>query len=389
MRKKFKILLIILIVIIIGYVSYSFYKSNTKKVKAINDSINVIKQDDSDSSELFGNYYKKASKTMKVMTLEEKIGQLFLVRYNENVDSEIFNYFPGGYILFARDFQNEDKNSITEKLSKNQSESKIPLILGVDEEGGTVTRVSRFANFRNEKFKSPQDIYNEGGYDLLETTENEKNDLLLSLGINMNLAPVADISTDPGDFIYERSFGKGAKETADYVKNMVIYASSKGISSTLKHFPGYGNNVDTHTGIAIDNRSIDSFKENDFLPFIAGIEENVPTILVSHNIVNCMDDKYPASLSKNVHQILRNDLGFSGIIMTDDLAMDAVKSYAEEGDSATLAINAGNDMIITTDFVDMYDEVLENVNNNKISEDTINIAVKRIIAWKLAYGLYK
>ncbi len=113
MRKKFKILLIILIVIIIGYVSYSFYKSNTKKVKAINDSINVIKQDDSDSSELFGNYYKKASKIMKDMTLEEKIGQLFLVRYNENVDSEIVNYFPGGYILFARDFQNEDKNSIT------------------------------------------------------------------------------------------------------------------------------------------------------------------------------------------------------------------------------------------------------------------------------------
>ena len=188
--------------------------------------------------------------------------------------------------------------------------------------------------------------------------------------------------------MYIRSFGRDANETSTFISNIVKYNNNSGISSCLKHFPGYGNNVDTHGGIAIDNRSYDSFVNNDFLPFKSGIEAGVPTILVSHNVVNAIDSNYPASLSSKVILELRNTLGFSGIVMTDDLAMGAVEKYVSESNAATLAINAGNDMIITSDFETMFNEVLKNVKDGIIKEETIDTAVRRIIAWKYAYKLF-
>ena len=155
-----------------------------------------------------------------------------------------------------------------------------------------------------------------------------------------------------------------------------------GVACSLKHFPGYGNNVDTHTGIAIDNRDYNSFLESDFKPFIAGIEENVPCILVSHNIMMSVDNTYPSTLSEKVIKELRDTLGFTGIIITDDLSMDAVKQYVEDSSAATLAINAGNDMLITSDFISMKNEVLNSLKEGIIKEETINKAVTRIIAWK-------
>lgn len=393
MKKFLKIFIILVVVgVILGvYYVCTNVLFNLPKIEDNNNKKSNNKDDDKEevSTDLFGDYYKKAGDIVSKMSLEEKVGQLFLVRYDsEAVETQLSSYYPGGYILFAKDFQNKTKSSIKEELDNVQANSKNPLIIGVDEEGGTVTRVSRFTNFRSSKFDSPQNIYNQGGYDLLESMENEKAKLLLNIGINFNLAPVADVSTNSNDFIYSRSFGKSASETATYVSNMIIYANSEGISSCLKHFPGYGNNVDTHTGIAIDDRSYDNFTSNDFLPFESGIEVNVPTILVSHNIVKTMDENYPASLSEKVHTILRNYLGFSGVVITDDLAMDAIKSYVSNGKAATLAINAGNDMIITSNFETMRNEVINSIKNEKISMDDINMAAKRVIAWKMAYGLY-
>ena len=162
---------------------------------------------------------------------------------------------------------------------------------------------------------------------------------------------------------------------------------SDNITSVMKHFPGYGNNVDTHTGIAIDKRDYSNFENRDFIPFEEGIKNGAPAILVSHNIVECMDKSKPASLSENVHNILRNELGFSGIIMTDDLAMDAVKQYVENGDAATQAVLAGNDLIISSDFANQRNEVLQAVKDGTIEENTINNAVKRVLAWKMMYGI--
>lgn len=339
--------------------------------------------------DLFFDYYQEASEVMEKMTLEEKVGQLFLVRYDVwSAKEQIKNYYPGGYVLFAKDFEDHTKATIKNELDNNQKLSKIPLTFAVDEEGGYVTRVSRFSQFRSEKFQSNQYYYNLGGYEKLKEIEEEKAKLLLSLGLNMNLAPVADVSTNVNDFIHIRTIGKDAKETSTFISNMVGYAKDSGISSCLKHFPGYGNNVDTHTGSAYDKRSYETFTNSDYLPFISGIKAGVPSIMVSHNVMESVDSTYPASLSKKVITgELRDKLNFSGIVITDDLAMDAVKSYVTEGSAAVLAINAGNDMIITSDFETMYKEVLNAVNSGIIEQETINNAVRRIIAWKHAYQL--
>lgn len=359
---------------------------NNKNKKTIEKTKPVSNQYD---SELFHKYYPAADKILKNMTLEEKVGQLFLVRYDFNLaDLEIEKYHPAGYIFFAKDFENEDSKSFSEKINSYQEKSKIPLTIAVDEEGGIVTRVSRYTQFREEKFLSPRTYYNQGGFSLLEDIEKEKANLLLSLGINLNLAPVADVSINQDDYIYERSFKDGPALTSEFVKRVVNISNNLMISSCLKHFPGYGNNSDTHTGIAIDKRSYDNFLNNDYIPFEAGIKANVPTILVSHNIIEAIDDKYPASLSPKIHKELRKKLNFSGIIITDDLAMDAVNQYTSDNSAASLAINASNDLIITSDFINMYNEVYENIKNKKIDIEKVNKAVRRIIAWKMFYKLF-
>lgn len=375
MKKIVLTILSILILLTLGYYFLNKEVDNTKVEKII-----TLEDKDVEKS-IFKKYYSKAIKTVDKMSLEEKVGQLFLVRYEYDDTTYLSNFYPAGYILFAKDFENHTLESIKSELKEVNEKSKYPLILGVDEEGGYVTRVSRFKNFREEKFKSPKEYYTEGGYPLLEKTEEEKATLLKEIGLNLNLAPVADISTNPNDFIYSRSFGEDALKTSEFVKNMVKYSNKNKINACLKHFPGYGNNVDTHTGIAIDNRSYTEIEEG-YLPFKSGIEEDVPAVLISHNIINSIDNTHPSSLSKKVIDELRDKLKFSGIIMTDDLAMDAVKSYVSEGRAATMAINAGNDMIITSDFMTMKNEIIESVKDKEIKKSTLNKAVIRVIAWK-------
>lgn len=384
-----KKLLILILIIGLGVGGYFYFNQDIiskKEVNKKNEKVITLKDEDIKNS-IFKKYYNEAIKVVDKMTTEEKVGQLFLVRYAYEDTEYLSDFNPGGYILFAKDFENHNKESMRKELVDVNKKNKYPLILGADEEGGFVTRVSRFKEFRSEKFKAPKDYYEEGGEILLRQTEEEKAKLLKNIGINLNLAPVADVSTNENDFIYNRTFGRNAKETGELIKEMVKVANEININSCLKHFPGYGNNIDTHTGVAIDERSYDSFKENDFLPFEAGIEEGVPCVLIAHNVVKSMDPNYPASLSEKVINELRNTLNFTGIIMTDDLAMDAVKSYVEGGKAATLAINAGNDMIITSDFMTMYKEVLASVENKEITINTLNKAVIRIIAWKYYSGI--
>ncbi len=342
-----------------------------------------------ESTELFGAYYSSAEEIMKNMTLEEKVGQMFLVRYprTNSAITQIKEQNPGGYVLFAVNFDNQTPQSIKQELENNQENSKIPMFFAVDEEGGKVVRVSSHSAFRTSSFPSPQALYKEGGLEKIVQDAKEKSQLLKSIGLNMNLAPVADVSTSSSDFIYARSFGKGAEETATYIAKVIETMKEEKIVSSMKHFPGYGNNKDTHTGIAIDQRPYETFISSDFLPFEAGIKIGAPTIMVSHNVVESMDKNYPASLSKDVHQILREDLNFSGIMITDDLAMDAVKQYAQNKKAAVQAVKAGNDMLISSNFEEEKQQVLDAIATGEISEETINIAVRRILACKLAYGI--
>ena len=345
------------------------------------------KQVNLESKELFEDYYNKANKLLNTMTIDEKIAQLFLVRVPDNSLEEVKKYQFGGYILFSKDTKNLTKDELKNKIASWQNVSKIPLLIAVDEEGGTVVRISNNKNLRETKFKSSQELYNEGGFDLIKEDTKEKNNLLYELGINVNLAPVADISTNPDDYMYKRSFGKDYTKTKEYIKTVIRASKNTNVSNVLKHFPGYGNNVDTHTGVAIDNRTLDEFRKNDFIPFIQGINEGAEAILVSHNIIENIEN-VPASLSKNVHNILRNELKFSGIIMTDDLAMSGITTYIAESPSV-MALKAGNDLIIITDYLTGINDIKNSLNNNEINEDLINKAVLKIIAWKYYKGLIK
>ena len=223
--------------------------------------------------------------------------------------------------------------------------------------------------------------------DLILQDARQKSMTLLDLGVNVNFAPVADVSTDPADFIYARSFGQDAQATAGYVAQVVGVMEEEHIGSVLKHFPGYGNNVDTHTGIALDQRPYETFQTADFLPFQAGIQAGADAVLVSHNIAASMDESLPASLSPTVHQILREELGFDGVVLTDDLAMDAVMEYAQNGSAAVLAIQAGNDMVVTTDFQTQIPQVIHAVQSGVIAESQIDQAVTRVLNWKYELGL--
>lgn len=322
------------------------------------------------------------------MTIEEKVGQMFIARCpKENAAALVSQYHLGGYILFSRDFENKTKEEVINNISSYQENAEIPLLIGVDEEGGTVTRISKYKEFREEPFASPQELYNEGGLSLIRENTLDKSAFLKALGINVNFAPVSDVSTNPDDYIYNRTIGLDANMTSQYVATVVTAMKEARIGSVLKHFPGYGNNVDTHTGISIDTRSYETFVEQDFLPFASGIKAGADIVLVSHNIVTSMDPDYPASLSKNVHDILRNVLDFDGVIVTDDLYMDAIKDYVGNEEAAVKAIMAGNDLICTTDFETQIPAVIEAVKNGTISESTINASVKRILNLKSELNL--
>ena len=325
------------------------------------------------------------------MTLAEKVGQLFFLRCpSSGAEAAVAQHHLGGILLFTQDYKDASGDWLTqdafaEKLAALQAAAEndtgIPLLIGSDEEGGTVTRASRNPNLFPSKFPSPQSLFETVGLEGLLADTQQYNSRLHSLGITVNFAPVCDVSTNPKDFIYERSFGQNAQTTADYIAQVVAAMSDAGIASVLKHFPGYGSNADTHTGIAVDERPYEQFLAEDYLPFAAGIGAGAPFVLVSHNIVTCLDSSYPASLSAAWHEQLRSHLGFEGVILTDDLDMGAVKAYADGGNIAVLALQAGNDMIVCSDLTQIG-AVIAAVQDGTLSEKTIDSACRRVLAAK-------
>lgn len=397
MKKSILVISIILLFIASFIVSYKYF--NSKKTnentsgEEISDSIidNGSDNNSNNNQTQFPNEdinLKKAKELLSTMTLEEKVGQMFFIRcMKDSALEDLQNYKVGGFILFDNNIKDETKESLTQTLSNYQSNSKIKLLIGIDEEGGIVNRLSWYPEFSAVPFYSPQELYNEGGYPLVASDTKEKAELLKSIGINMNLAPVCDVSVNPNDFIYPRTFGMDALETSKYIETVVNTMNENKIGSALKHFPGYGNNVDTHTGISVDERSYDSFQNSDFLPFKAGIDAGASSILVSHNIVKSMDSNLPASLSPSVNKIIRNELKFDGVIMTDDLQMSAIKEYIGDSTSAVLVIIAGNDLIIASDFDVQIPSVLESIRAGEIQEDRINESVLRILKLKFDLGI--
>lgn len=321
------------------------------------------------------------------MSAEEKVGQLFLVRCPASGQAELISvYHPGGYILFASDFEKNTPAQMRTVIASYQASSRVPMLIAADEEGGTVTRISRYAQYRPEKFLSPRDAYAAGGWEYVTAEAAEKASLLTSLGVNVNVAPVCDVARSESDFIYARSFGTDAEAVSQYVTAVVETANAGGLGSVLKHFPGYGDNRDTHTGSAYDERPKETFETVDLLPFKAGIDAGAGAVMVSHNTIACMDAEHPASLSPAVHNWLRA-MGFDGVIVTDDLVMQAITDTIGPEQAAVDAILCGNDLICCTDYASQIPAVLNAVKSGVISEARLNESVLRILEWKNTLGI--
>lgn len=324
---------------------------------------------------------------LETMTLEEKVGQLFLARCRkETALDDIRNYQLGGLVLFGRDFDDETLGSMQKRLKAYRAAGNIPLLLAVDEEGGTVVRLSSHPVFRGEPFPSPRQAFQSGGMELALSLESEKAYLLHTLGLNVNLAPVCDIALAPGSFLYSRSLGADPVTTGQYVSGTLERVAEYGVGGVMKHFPGYGENGDTHVTSILDSRSLEELEGKDLIPFRAGIQTGLGAIMVSHNRIAALDADAPASLSSAVIGYLRDTLGYDRVVITDDLSMGALEDYTPE-EAAVLAVKAGADLLCSTDFESQFSAVLEAARSGEISQDRLDEAVYRVLSWKAQLGL--
>ena len=387
-RKKQRRLIIIFVIILLTGLGLFLYSSNLdfivfdKETKATLGEIEEVKWL---GNGIFDKYYDKTNKKLSELTLDEKIGQLLLVSYPSYNQVELLKkYNFGGYLFFEKDFRYKSLAGVKKMISDLGGVSKIPILTAVDEEGGTVVRVSSNRNLAPSTFKSPRTLYKQGGFDKIREDTINKSKVLSELGINLNLAPVVDMAGNTWDYMYDRSISGDKEIVQNYAKTVIEASKETQVSYTLKHFPGYGNNSDTHTGTSVDKRSYDELMNNDIVPFKVGIEAGAEAVLVSHNIVKAIDKNNPASLSSEIHKLLRGELGFTGVIITDDIAMYAASSVKNP---TVKAILAGNDMVITTNYVASINEIKKALSSGELLEEQIDSLVFRVLAWKYYKGL--
>ena len=330
---------------------------------------------------------QKIEEELNAMTLEQKVGQLFMVRNNGegSFKDTVSKTHAGAAILFAGDFKNKTPEKVRKMIDGLQKASDGRMIIAVDEEGGAVVRVSSNTKLRKSAFLSPQALYKKGGFKKIKSDTQEKCKLLDSLGINMNMAPVADVCTSKKGFMYNRAFGKGAEETAEYVSTVVSTMKKTPVASCVKHFPGYGNSKkDTHKGLDINKKSLEKLMKSDLVPFERAIDDGVDSILLTHTVVNAFDPIHPASLSPDVVKYIRENMGFDGLLITDGLEMGAIIKYSgDSGKACVMAVKAGVDILCAPkNPVKDYKAVLNAVKSGEITEERIDESVRRLLLFK-------
>lgn len=322
------------------------------------------------------------------MSLEEKLAQMMiLTNENDITAGNLSTYQPGGIIFFAKDFRGKSAEQVRKRVDGLQAYMNIPLFVGVDEEGGAVSRIAGMTDEKLPEFQSARVLYGMGGIEAVRQETGVKSDLLLEMGINLNFDPVADVVVGEKAYMYERSASGNAEEAAEYVETVVITMREKNIGCCLKHFPGYGDNVNTHKTYARDSKSLESYRENDFMPFQYGVAAGANMIMVSHIIMEAVDSKNPASLSLEVHNLLREELDFSGVVVADDLKMKAILNSMTLENATAKALIAGNDMIFSADFMASMRGAKSAVEEGKLTEQQIEKSLIRILKMKAQLGL--
>lgn len=325
------------------------------------------------------------------MPLEDKVAGLFIVtpealtgvdkavRAGDGTKEALEKYPVGGLIYFKQNIKSKDQ--ITEMLANTVSMSKYPIFLAVDEEGAGVARVADALGL--EKVDSAADIGATGDANNAYETYKEIGTYLTEYGFNLNFAPVADVLTEPdNDAIGDRSFGSDPTVVSAMVSSSVTALEEVGVTACMKHFPGQGDaDGDTHEGLAASDRTLEEIKETELKPFAAGMEAGAQMIMVGHFTVPAIDeDNTPASLSKKViTDLLREEMGYNGVVITDALNMSAISEYYDSTQACIMAFKAGADMVLMPeDFEAAYEGVLAAVKDGTISEARINDSLRRV-----------
>lgn len=350
---------------------------------------------------------------LQQMTLREKVGQMFIIRPDALDSSQtteqikdssaegvtelsgtmadmLNNYPVGGIAMYGKNIF--DPKQITEFINSLQSACNIPLFMAVDEEGGIVARIANNSAFDVTKYKSAAAVGESGDTSAAAEMGTTIGAYLHKYGFNLDFAPVADVNSNPSNTVIgTRSFSSDADVTAGMAKAMAEGLEKQQIIPTFKHFPGHGDTAeDSHKSIAVSHKTKEEMEACEWLPY-----ESLSTkscVMVGHIAApEITGDLTPASMSSEiVNDILRKQLGFAGVVITDSLEMGAVTNDYTAAEAAVNAIEAGCHVLLCPDnFQEAFDAVLSAAENGTISEEHINESVYRILLLKQSYGLLK
>jgi beta-N-acetylhexosaminidase len=330
------------------------------------------------------------------MTLDQKLGQMMIVQfvgptYSLDISTMISQYHVGAALLFTANNNIVDKVQLKDLIQQMKSNSTIPLLLAIDQEGGTVDRLQALDGPR----PAAADIgaTNDPGKAMAAGIQDAKD--LAYYGFNLNLAPVVDVTNVYNQQLYGRTYGNNAALVTKMAQAYLQGLQQSGkVSGTLKHFPGLGDvGVDPHLAVPDVYRSKSDLEAIDWAPYRALIQQgNVHAIMVTHEILHAIDSSVPSSLSyKVVTGILRNELGFQGVIMTDSLTMTALTTYYTEDRAAAVAVEAGSDLLMgastPADVASMIQGIKQALDSGEISQQRIDDSVRRILMLKYQIGL--
>lgn len=334
------------------------------------------------------------------MTIEEKIAQLFFIMpealdptlpedtkvtaITDTMKNTYKEYPAGGIILFAKNIENPEQ--LTKLTSDIHALNELTPLIGVDEEGGSITRIAKNENFNVTKFNSMLETKDaDEAYNIGKTIGTYLNEY----GFDVDFAPVADVNTNPDNpVIGKRAFSADPKTAAKFVSSAIKGFHDANIMTSIKHFPGHGDTqTDTHKGYAETQKTWDEIKNCEMIPFIKGIDAGTDMVMVAHIAApKVTGDGTPATLSYTlITEKLRNELGFKGVVITDGMNMGAIAQQYDAADAAVKAIEAGIDIILLPEnYIEAYNGVLTAVQNGTITEERIDESVMRILHLKLS-----
>lgn len=330
------------------------------------------------------------------MSLDDKLGQMIFAgitgtTLTQETKNLIHVQKVGGIIFYANNLQSSSQTlSLLNAIKKENSNNLIPLFLGIDQEGGLVSRLPK------EVTKLPQNsrIGEINNADLSNEIGSNLGEQLRAFGFNLNFAPVLDVNSNPNNTVIgDRSFSSDP----NIVSNLGI-ATMKGIQSqqvipVIKHFPGHGDtSVDSHLELPLVNNSLMDLKKIELVPFREAIDNGANVVMIAHIVLPKIDTTKPASMSKPIiTDLLRKEMGFDGVVITDDMTMGAITDHFEIGQAAVESIKAGSDIIMVAHNYDYIittvTAIKEAINKGELTEERINESVKRIISLKLNYKL--